>query len=71
LSFKNLTALLLLFLSACLPVGGALFFAYQQAKDQEIRYLSSLAEEVARRASDTRSQMVSAFEELKKDKRPM
>ena len=67
MSFKNLTALLLLFISACLPVGGALFFAYQQAKDQEIRYLSSLAEEVARRASDTRSQMVSAFEELKKD----
>ena len=58
---------MLLVLSACLPIGGALFFAYQQAKDQEVRYLSSLAEEIARRASDTRAQMVSAFEELKKD----
>lgn len=67
MGFKNISALLLLFLSACLPVGGALFFAYHQAKDQEARYLSALSEEIALRASVTRSQMVSAFEELKKD----
>ena len=57
----------MLALSACLPIGGALIFAYHQALDQETRYLSSLSEEIARRASATRSQMVSAFEELKKD----
>ncbi len=64
---KNLTALLLLIFSACLPIGGALFFAYHQAKEHEIRYLASLAEEVARRASETRTQIVGAFEELKND----
>jgi len=65
---KNLTALLLLILSACLPIGGALFLAHYQAKDHEIRYLATLSAEVARRAGETRSQVVGAFEELKKDK---
>ena len=44
-----------------------MFLAYHQAKDQEIRYLSTLSTEVARRASDTRQEAVDAFDELKRD----
>ena len=53
-------------LSICFPAGGLFYFFYQQEREQEINELASLAKEIARRASDTRSQMVDAFNELKK-----
>ena len=53
-------------LSICLPAGGIFYFFYKQEKQQEINELAFLAKEIARRASDTRIQIVDAFAELKR-----
>lgn len=62
---KSFLALFLIVLSICFPAGGLFYFFYQQAREQEINELASLAKRIALRASDTRTQMVDAFNELK------
>lgn len=59
-----------LLLAALIPIAASLWVAHRKAKDDQITYLTSLADEVLRRGVASRQQLVAALNELDKDPHP-
>jgi sensor c-di-GMP phosphodiesterase-like protein len=59
-----------LLLAATIPILASLYIAYNQAKADQLTYLTSLADEVLRRGITSRQQLVEALNELDKSKKP-
>ncbi|MGV3680585.1 MAG: EAL domain-containing protein [Acidovorax sp.] len=60
-----------LLLAALIPIAASLYLAQRKAQDDQIAYLTSLAEEVLRRGIASRQQLVAALNELDKDASPL
>ena len=59
-----------LLLAALIPIAASLWVAHRKAKDDQITYLTSLADEVLRRGVASRQQLVAALNELDRDPPP-
>ncbi|WP_428000513.1 EAL domain-containing protein [Acidovorax sp.] len=59
-----------LLLAALIPIAASLYLAQRKAQDDQIAYLTSLADEVLRRGIASRQQLVAALDELDKDASP-
>ena len=59
-----------LLLAALIPMAASLYLAQRKARDDQLAYLTSLADEVLRRGIASRQQLVAALDELDKDPSP-
>lgn len=59
-----------LLLAALIPMAASLYLARLKARDDQVAYLTSLADEVLRRGIASRQQLVAALNELDKDPSP-
>lgn len=59
-----------LLLAALIPMAASLYLAQRKARDDQVAYLTSLADEVLRRGIASRQQLVAALDELDKDPSP-
>jgi len=59
-----------LLLAALIPIAASLWVAHRKAKDDQIAYLTSLADEVLRRGVASRQQLVAALNDLDGDPHP-
>ena len=59
-----------LLLAALIPIAASLWGAHRKAKDDQIAYLTSLADEVLRRGVASRQQLVAALNDLDGDPHP-
>ncbi|WP_158641495.1 EAL domain-containing protein [Acidovorax delafieldii] len=59
-----------LLLAALIPIAASLWVAHRQAKEDQVAYLTSLADEVLRRGVASRQQLVAALNDLDGDPHP-
>lgn len=59
-----------LLLAALMPIAASLYMAHRKAGEDQITYLTTLADEVLRRGIASRQQMVAALDQLDKDPHP-